>query len=142
MFSWDNRSLEGRQKISAYISGTFSTAQLFNIRLVVDVVDLARALRTFEIPHTRAVGVELTSKFACRYGHGRGNARLLRDVGGTYRAITVMAELADLNCHEKSLATWCEPSSRSTESGHPYVLIGQSILFLVYHSDQKSHTFP
>ncbi|RPD67280.1 FAD/NAD-P-binding domain-containing protein [Lentinus tigrinus ALCF2SS1-7] len=121
VFSWDIRSLEGRQKISTYLSGTLPAAEVTDIRLVTDVPELVP--RTFAIPHTRATGVELTFTFECRNGRGRGNARLLRDIDGAYRAITVMTELADLYGHEEARVPRSEPSCAFTGSGHPYVLI-------------------
>ncbi|RDX55509.1 FAD/NAD-P-binding domain-containing protein [Lentinus brumalis] len=120
VFSWDIRSLEGRHKISTYLSGTISAAQVTDIRLVTDIAELAP--RTFAIPHTRATGVELTFRFACRNGRGRGNARLLRDIDGAYRAITVLTELADLHGHEEARVPLSE-SSGAFATGDPYVLI-------------------
>ncbi|KAI0719657.1 FAD/NAD-P-binding domain-containing protein [Cerioporus squamosus] len=120
VFSWDIRSLEGPHKISQYLSGTLTAAGVTDIRLVTDVAELAP--RAFAILHTRATGVELTFSFSCRNGQGRGNARLLRDVDGAYRAITVMMELADLRGHEEARVLLNEPSSAITACD-PYVLI-------------------
>ncbi len=124
IFSWDIRSLEGRHKISTYLSRTILAAQVTDIRLVTDIAELAP--RTFAIPHTRATGVELTFRFACRNGRGRGNARLLRDMDGAYRAITVLTELADLHGHEEARVPLSE-SSGAFATGDPYVLIGEPV---------------
>lgn len=100
VFTWDVRSLAGRSKISSYLSNSLSGARLIDIRLD-DTTDLSP--RTIVIPLLQgAAGVELAFTFECRHGHGRAHARLLPDDDGTFRALSLLTEVADLVGHEES----------------------------------------
>ncbi|KAH9940017.1 dimethylaniline monooxygenase (N-oxide-forming) [Epithele typhae] len=105
LFTWDMRSLHGRDNISAYLDHRLSKAQIKDVRLD-ETQDYCP--RTFPIPQdSSAVGVELVFTFECERGHGRGVARLVQDMDGTYRALTVLTQLDDLVGHEeRSTLPW------------------------------------
>ncbi|KAI0677130.1 dimethylaniline monooxygenase (N-oxide-forming) [Trametes maxima] len=101
VFTWDIRSLEGRDKIAAYLSGTLAQATISNVTLDESP---HLAPQTFPVPQIPATGIEAAFTFECTHGHGRANVRLLPDQDGTFRALTLMTELRDLSGHEE-LAT-------------------------------------
>ena len=45
--------------------------------------------------------MELAFTFECRHGHGRAHGRLLRDVDGQFRALSLLTEMSDLRGHEE-----------------------------------------
>ncbi|KAI0327780.1 FAD/NAD-P-binding domain-containing protein [Cubamyces sp. BRFM 1775] len=100
-FTWDLRSLQGRDTIEAYLSNALSDAQIAELQF--DSNPHLQTETSF-IPQIHAIDVELAFTFECRNGHGRGYARLLPDQDGTFRAFTVMMMLSDLRGHEE-LAT-------------------------------------
>ncbi|KAI0775917.1 FAD/NAD-P-binding domain-containing protein [Trametes elegans] len=100
VFTWDIRSLEGREKIAAYLSDTLRPSTIADIKLD-DRPFLAP--RTFSVPHSsHATGVEVAFTFECAHGHGRANARLVPGDDGVFRALAVMTELHDIPGHEES----------------------------------------
>lgn len=98
VFTWDIRSLEGRDRIASYLSITLSSAAVSAIKLD-DSPFLAP--RSFELPLKQASGVEAAFTFECAHGRARGNVRILPDVDGNYKAFTLMTELFDLPGHEE-----------------------------------------
>ena len=99
VFTWDVRSLAGREKIAAYLANTLSPATIAEVQLS-ESPDLAP--QAIVIPQLGDVqGVEVTFTFECRHGHGRAHARLLRDASGRYKALSVFFELSDLRGHEE-----------------------------------------
>lgn len=104
VFTWDIRSLAGREKISAYLSQTLSKARISAVKLDEDP-DLAP--RTFSAALNRGTGVELAFTFQCQHGHGHAMVRLLADTDGEYRAFTVLTMVSDLPGHEElSVLPW------------------------------------
>ncbi|KAI0698553.1 dimethylaniline monooxygenase (N-oxide-forming) [Cerioporus squamosus] len=98
--TWDNRSLEGREKIRGFLkSSTLATAQLTSINLD-DTAHLAP--RTSFIAQLQSADVEFAFTFECAHGHGQGYVRLLPDGNGDHKAFTVMLMLSDLHGHEES----------------------------------------
>ncbi len=99
VFTWDIRSLEGREKIRAFLSSTLSNAQLSSFKFT-DKSELA--------PHAAFIGqlqatdVEFGFVFDCLRGHGQGHVRLLQNASGDYQAFTVLMMLSDLHGHEES----------------------------------------
>ncbi|KAI0750787.1 dimethylaniline monooxygenase (N-oxide-forming) [Daedaleopsis nitida] len=99
VFTWDFRSLEGHDKVAAYLANTLAKARITDVHLDDSTADLAP--RLFIWPQLRVTGVELAFTFECHHGHGRGYARLLPDCDGAFKAYTLLAELADLAGHEE-----------------------------------------
>ena len=99
VFSWDFRSLEGRDKIKAYLEEGLSKTAIANIRL--DESD-GLAPRTFVFSSTRPAGVELSFTFDLPHGSCRGHARLVEDGDGAFRALAVMMSLNELRGHEET----------------------------------------
>ncbi|KAI9066764.1 FAD/NAD-P-binding domain-containing protein [Trametes sanguinea] len=98
VFTWDIRSLEGRERIASYLSTTLPIAAVSSIKL--DERPFL-APRTFELPLKQATGVEAAFTFECAHGRARGNVRILPDADGNYKAFTLMTELFDLPDHEE-----------------------------------------
>ncbi|KAI0353540.1 FAD/NAD-P-binding domain-containing protein [Trametes cingulata] len=98
VFTWDLRSLEGRDEVANYLRNSLFHAQLKDFKL--DEHQYLTAEASF-IPQIHAIDVELAFTFECRAGHGRGYARLLPDEDGAFRALTVMTMLSDLPGHEE-----------------------------------------
>ena len=85
------------------------------------------------------MAVEAAFTFECAHGHGRAFVRLVRDVDGVYRALSLFMELSDLVGHEELSTlplrddiTGLPGRDMQKEFGewvkgvedHPYVLIG------------------
>ncbi|KAI0719658.1 hypothetical protein C8T65DRAFT_736597 [Cerioporus squamosus] len=99
VFSWDIRSLEGRETIASYLqSNSFTKADIVDVYLI-ERTDLAP--RVYNWAQVQAVGIEFAFTFDCRHGHARGYVRLLRDTDGIYKALTLLTELSDLVGHEE-----------------------------------------
>ncbi len=99
VFTWDVRSLAGREKIAAYLANTLSPAKITEVQLN-ESPNLAP--QRIVIPQLGGVqGVEVAFTFECRHGHGRAHARLLRDASGRYKALSLLTELSDLRGHEE-----------------------------------------
>ena len=123
VFTWDIRALEGREKISTYVTNRLSVPQITNVQLD-EAHDLAP--HTCEIPVSRTLGVEFAFTFETMYGHGRGHIRLARGADDAYRAFTVFTELVDIRGHEelKSLPPRDDAGVRRSEAS-PNVIIGE-----------------
>ncbi len=99
VFTWDIRSLEGRAKIASYLANSLAAAQITDVRLNEIPNFAPRAAVVPSLEDTPAV--ELAFTFECRHGHGRAHARLLCDVEGSYKALSLFTELSDLKGHEE-----------------------------------------
>lgn len=98
VFTWDIRTLAGQEKITAYLAGTLANSGISDVKVDEDPLLVPR---TFDVPTTQTLGVEVAFTFECAHGHGRANARLVPDAAGTYKAMTLMTELRDLPGHEE-----------------------------------------
>ncbi|KAI0638063.1 FAD/NAD-P-binding domain-containing protein [Trametes polyzona] len=98
VFTWDTRSLEGRNKIESYVSNALADAQITDVQL--DERKLL-APQTAFLPPVSGIDIEFGFTFECRNGHGRAHARLLPDHDGTFKALTVLLMLYDLRGHEE-----------------------------------------
>ena len=99
VFTWDIRSLAGRQKIGAYLADALSMSAITGVELDHSIDLSPRAL---PIPLMQGVeSVELAFTFNCKHGHGRGYARLVRDGAGEFGAITLFTELVNLHGYEE-----------------------------------------
>lgn len=104
-FTWDTRSLEGRQKIEAYLneSNALKKAQVRDFKLAETL-----SKTTFTpIPKpdgTVEEGVEAFFTFETWVGHARGCVRLLKDntEGGEWRALSVLMVLEEIRGHEEA----------------------------------------
>ncbi|KAI0755521.1 dimethylaniline monooxygenase (N-oxide-forming) [Fomes fomentarius] len=99
VFTWNFRSLHGRDKVVAYLSEFFRvrTARITDVRF-----DTAPELtpRMCTAPSGQEC-VEFAFAFELPHGPCRGYTRLLPDASGTYRALTVMVTLSELRgCEE------------------------------------------
>ncbi|KAI0638064.1 FAD/NAD-P-binding domain-containing protein [Trametes polyzona] len=99
VFTWDIRSLEGRERIAAYLAGTLAVSGISEVALDQDP---SLTPRTFDVHGAGTVGVEVAFTFECAHGHGRANARLVPDGDGKFKALTLLTELRDLPGHEES----------------------------------------
>ncbi|KAI1795122.1 FAD/NAD(P)-binding domain-containing protein [Ganoderma leucocontextum] len=98
VFTWNNHSLEGREKIKAFLLPTLSGAQVSGFKLDESA---HLAPRTSVIPQIQATDIELAYTFECLRGPGRGYVRLLADTDGKYKALAVLMMLSDLRGHEE-----------------------------------------
>ncbi|KAI0327782.1 FAD/NAD-P-binding domain-containing protein [Cubamyces sp. BRFM 1775] len=98
VFTWDIRSLEGTEKITAYLANTLALSAITDVKLDE---------RPFLAPQPRpmapdqVMGVEVAFTFECANGHGRGHARLKPAEDGKYKAMALMTELSDLRGYEE-----------------------------------------
>ncbi|RPD67297.1 dimethylaniline monooxygenase (N-oxide-forming) [Lentinus tigrinus ALCF2SS1-7] len=97
--TWDNRSLEGREKIRDFLSSTLPAAQLTSIKLNETTYLIPRV--TF-IGQIQTSDVDFAFTFECARGHGQGYVRLLPDADGNHKAFTVLLMLSDLHGHEEN----------------------------------------
>ena len=93
-FNWNFRSLEGRNKITSYLSSALSNAQVTNVRL--DRSDDLSPRVSHATPGEPAE-VQLAFSFEVPHGTCRGYARLLPDADGAFRALGVVVVLFDLH---------------------------------------------
>ena len=98
VFTWDIRTLEGREKILCYLTDRFSDAHITDLRLD-ETLDVAP--RVSEVPGSQVAGVEFVFSFECQRGHGRAHVRLAQDTDGVHRAFTAFTELVDLLGYEE-----------------------------------------
>ena len=143
VFSWDVRSLEGRDRIQSYLTSKLSEAQISSVELRNDQHFSPHA--SF-LPLIQTHDVEFGFKFGCRRGGGEGYTRLVRDTDGTYRAWSAFMMLSYLYGHEelstlhlrddvtgvpgrdmqKEFTQWV-----SNVEAEPYVLIGTFICIYI-----------
>ena len=98
VFTWDFRSLAGREKIVSYLSDRISRARIRDICLN-ETPDLSP--RILPLPGGQATGVDFAFAFECLHGHGCAHVRLVQDDDDAYRAYTILMELEDLVGHEE-----------------------------------------
>ena len=98
VFTWDVRSMEGRDKIQSFLAPTLSKACIDNVKLEDGKYLVPH--KSF-LPLLQAEDIEFGFSFDCSRGRGEGYARLLPDRDHTYRALTVFMMLSDLRGHEE-----------------------------------------
>lgn len=132
-FTWDNRSLAGRAKISAYLSGTLASTHIADVKL-----DERPGLQPEFVPlspSSSAIGAGFT--FTSSVARGQGYFRLLfDDTDGEWRALTVLMMVDDLKGHEEAgpeegiygghTLSWEEVNRtrRAKIEDNPHVIIG------------------
>jgi len=96
-FTWDNRSLEGRDKISSYLRDTLSVAKISDIKLD------NRLNLSPEFGHVTpsAEGVSSGFTFTSAVAVGQGYFCLLRDGAGEWKALYVLMSVSDLKGFEE-----------------------------------------
>ncbi|GJE96957.1 NAD(P)/FAD-dependent oxidoreductase [Phanerochaete sordida] len=133
-FSWDTRSLRGRDAIARYLAADdrLSNTRLTNIVLETDPLFAPQLSLS---PSGEQVGVEAGFTYETRHCVGRGYAHLRRDADGAWRAVTVGMLVLDLKAHpepqnvaadwEASGKTWAEleRERKAKVETNPQVLI-------------------
>ena len=93
---------QGREQIAAYISHTLLKTPINDLRLDDSPNLSPRTFGADSVNHD-GFGIELAFNFELPHGSCRGHARLLQDVDGVFRALTVMVMQIDLQEHEETL---------------------------------------
>ncbi|KAJ3543109.1 hypothetical protein NM688_g5899 [Phlebia brevispora] len=96
-FTWDNRSLEGREKIIGYLAGTLQTTSISEVKMHED-----KHFQPAFIPGAPEKTVEFGYTFETPIAHGQGLARLLQDEQQTWKALIVSTIIIDLKGHEET----------------------------------------
>jgi hypothetical protein len=96
-FTWNNRSLEGREKISSYLRDTLAPAKVSDIKLD----DRPGLSPQFGHVTPSADGVSSGFTFTTALGIGHGYFRLLRDERGEWKALCVFMAVKDLKGFEE-----------------------------------------
>ncbi|KAJ8694671.1 hypothetical protein PTI98_007327 [Pleurotus ostreatus] len=132
IFTWDNRSLEGHDKIRSYLRGRLTKPGIQEIKL-----DERPHLEPYSGPVTPAHhGVGFAYTFSTEIAHCRGYVRLTQAPDtGKWNAISVQTEMEDLKGHEEEAyelgvfgghtLTWdsVKQSRRENVERNPYALI-------------------
>lgn len=133
-FTWDTRSLRGRDAIARYLAGSDRLTAARIASVAVDT-DPFYAPRDSFAPSGHKVGVETGFTYETRYVLGRGYAHLCQAPDGTWLAVTVGMLALDLKAHpeqrdvaadwETNGRTWAEymAEQRARNESAPYVLI-------------------
>ena len=96
-FTWNNRSLQGRDEISSYLRGTLAAAQISNVKL-----DNRPGLSPdFGLVTPSAEGISSGFTFTTAVAIGQGYFRLLKDEGGDWKALYVFMTMTDLKGFEE-----------------------------------------
>lgn len=133
VFTWDNRSLEGTEKISNYLTNTFKTAQVSSLEL-----DLRAGLVPEYGPISPwASGVSSGFTFSTWVGTGKGYVQLRQAEGDDcWKAHLVFMMLDELKGYEEMDAeegvygghtlAWSDVAQERRQSveNNPHVLIG------------------
>lgn len=130
-FTWDIRSLHGREKISSFLGDALPSTPVSNVRLSDDPYFRP----TFhEQPHKT---VEFGYTYETPLAWGRGYTRLVRTEYGRWEALTASTIVSDLKGHEEPPSgtdweamakdrTWgdLQADLRAQSETAPHVLIG------------------
>ncbi|KAF7791510.1 hypothetical protein EIP86_002526 [Pleurotus ostreatoroseus] len=127
-FTWDNRSLEGKQKIIRYVADALPGLSFSEVKLSED----KHFLPTY-VPLPSGQEVEFGYTFETSIAYGKGLVRLLENEQGVWKALIVSTILDDLKGHEESLGgtiinthvSWSivEEERRARIESNPHVLI-------------------
>ncbi|KAF7359203.1 FAD/NAD-P-binding domain-containing protein [Mycena sanguinolenta] len=136
VFTWNNRTLHGHEKINAYLENTLAHASITDLKLesrrgLVPEIDRFNAQLVSSAAHTVSAGFT----FLCKVGRGRGYFFLVPVDAGGWKAISVMMQLADISGHEEWIQeegahaghtlSWTDVNRERREiiEKDPYVLI-------------------
>ncbi|KAJ7184407.1 FAD/NAD-P-binding domain-containing protein [Mycena filopes] len=137
VFTWDNRTLNGHEKIAAYLEDTIASTRITDVEL-----DTRPGL----VPEVGGLNTQLTSPaaettvsagftFRCKVGPGQGYFALNPTEDGDWKAISVMMRLVDITGHEEWIQedriygghtlSWSDVNRDKREAieKYPYVLI-------------------
>lgn len=130
-FSWDNRTLEGQEKISFYLSDKLTSTKVSNIKLNDDPL-----FRPVHFAADPVQGVEFGYTFETPIALGQGFVKLLQDSNGEWKGHIVSMILMDIKGHEEPTKrysfeefvdgkTWGQYTSeqRASIEADPYVII-------------------
>ncbi|THG97872.1 hypothetical protein EW026_g4211 [Hermanssonia centrifuga] len=97
-FTWDNRSLEGREKISSYLTDRLQRTQISHITLSKDPY-----FHPSYLPTGTGLDGDLEAGFVFEtpVAYGKGYMRLVPDKDGEWKALIVSMVLADFKGHEE-----------------------------------------
>ncbi|KAJ7433671.1 FAD/NAD-P-binding domain-containing protein [Mycena galericulata] len=98
VFTWTNRTLNGRARITEYLDTTLKPAGISQAAL-----DTRAHLTPGFGPVTHAaMGMSSGFTFETAIGHGQGYFSLVQGTAGEWKALTVLMTLADIRGHEES----------------------------------------
>lgn len=97
VFTWDSRSLEGREKIASYLVNTLPSVGIVNVTLDDGPHLAPRWSRAIEC------AIETGFTFETRIGRGQGYVYLVADpVSSEWKAFSVFMMLSDLKGYEEA----------------------------------------
>ena len=91
-FTWDLRTLEGRQKIEEYLSEHGGLDKVAHVRLTDDA---------YFQPKPFGMGIEFGYEYETPIARGKGMVRLVHEVGRGWKGHTVSMIVMDLKGHEE-----------------------------------------
>ncbi|KAF7350586.1 Flavin-binding monooxygenase [Mycena sanguinolenta] len=98
VFTWNNRTLAGQERIAAYLKDTVKPAAISQVK-----VDTRPHLGPERRPLSpTAFGVCSGFTFNTAIGDGQGYFMLTESENGEWKALWVFVVLADIKCHEES----------------------------------------
>lgn len=97
-FSWDYRTLKGRDGIAKYVTGSSSSVKVEIVRSSALKAPHAGPIDAYGEIH----GIELFIKITSDVGSGQGVVRLAQD-GNDWKFFTVFTSLVELTGHEESV---------------------------------------
>ncbi|KAF7362786.1 Flavin-binding monooxygenase [Mycena venus] len=98
VFTWNNRTLIGHERIADYLKETLKAASITQVKL-----DTRTNLSPKFGPVTHAAsGVSSGFTFETAVGHGQGYLSLVENEAGEWKALYVFVTLADIRGHEES----------------------------------------
>ncbi|KAJ7042124.1 dimethylaniline monooxygenase [Mycena alexandri] len=136
VFTWNNRTLNGHEKITAYLEDTLRSACITEVELETRrglVPELSGFNAQMISPVAETVSAGFT--FGCKVGRGQGYFVLIPTEAGEWKAISVMTQLADISGHEEWILeegiygghtlSWTDVNRERREAieKNPYVLI-------------------
>ncbi|KAF7359206.1 Flavin-binding monooxygenase [Mycena sanguinolenta] len=137
VFTWNNRTLHGHEKIKVYLENALAHASITDLKLesrrgLVPEIDGLNAEMVSPVPNTT---VSAGFTFGCKVGKGEGYFFLVPTDAGEWKAISVMMQLAEISGHEEWIQeegaheghtlSWTDVNRerRETIEKDPYVLI-------------------
>ena len=133
-FSWDNRTLEGREKLLAYLSANLPTVQISEVKL-----NPSPYFQPSRFSAGPLQGIEFGYTYETPIAHGQGFVRLLLDPDQKWRGHIVSMIIMDLKGYEEPVQrynfedfvggkSWEEYTTeqRSKVESDPHVVISTS----------------
>jgi len=126
-FSWNFRTLSGQEKIHGFLSevvdgqSRLGYSNLYDFKLDDHSVN---APSPFKLPGLQGIeGVQGAFTFSITKpaAYGRGFFRLIQDVDGNWKALTLFTNMQDLVGHEESSADEYDPHESQKMTWEDYV---------------------